>query len=63
MRRIIFFAEYDDGSRQHFEIPSTTLSRGDHVALRIAREWQREGDLKLGNIVRVYRDPAIAYLF
>jgi hypothetical protein len=63
VRRIIFFAEYDDGSTEHFEIPSTALARGDHVALMIARESQQEGRLKLGKIVRVYRDPAIAYLF
>ncbi len=63
MRKIIFVAEYDDGSTEHFEIPSTTLARGDQVALTIARERQEDGLLKLGKIVRVYRDPAIAYSF
>ena len=32
VRRIIFFAEYEDGSKEHFEIDSTKLGRGDVVA-------------------------------
>jgi hypothetical protein len=59
---IAFVAEYDDGSKDYFRVPRSALERGDHIARIIAGEWQRGGRLKLGNIVRVYRDPTISYL-
>ena len=68
MRKIVFIAEYEDGSKERFDIDRFTLGRGDHVARVVAGELQREPiwkerRLKPGNIVRVYRDPAISYLF
>jgi hypothetical protein len=62
MRKIVFIAEYEDGSKRHFEIDRTTLRGGDLVATMVARECQDDGRLPLGKIVRVYRDPAISYL-
>jgi hypothetical protein len=49
-----------------YDIYDTDLRTGDHVARIIAGERQREPigfpQLKAGNTVLVYRDPAIAYL-
>jgi hypothetical protein len=60
--RIVFIAEYDDGSKQQFQIDRWALKSGEHVAWLVAGERQRDGFLKAGEIIRVYRDPAIAYL-
>jgi hypothetical protein len=57
---IRFIAEYDDGSKEPFEIYDTDLRSGDHVAPIVAGERQREPigfpRLKDGKIARVYRD-------
>ena len=58
---IRFVAEYEDGSKEHFDIPLCEMQRGEHLARTIAREYQKRGRLKLGKIVKVYRDPAILY--
>jgi hypothetical protein len=60
--RVVFIAEYEDGSQESFTIDQWALRTGDHVASIVAGERQREGSLKAGKIGRVYRDPAIAYL-
>jgi hypothetical protein len=60
--RIVFIAEYDDGTKEQFQIDHWAASRGGHVAWLVAGERQRDGFLKAGEIIRVYRDPAIAYL-
>jgi hypothetical protein len=59
-----FIAEYDDGSKDVFAVPQSTLDQGppegwNGIARIVAGEWQRDGHLKPGNIVRVYRDPTI----
>jgi hypothetical protein len=61
---IRFLAVYDDGSKEPFDIDNRDLRRGDHVARVIARQRQRAEypRLKPGEIVKVYRDPAIGYL-
>ena len=63
---IRFIAEYDDGSKEPLDIDSYDLRTGDWVARIIAGERQLGPigfpQLKAGKIVRVYRDPAIAYL-
>ncbi len=51
-----FIAEYEDGSKEHFDIDKTTLLSGDHIAVIIALEQQKAGQLKPGKIVRVRRD-------
>ena len=60
MGNVRFIAEYDDGSKELFDIPRTDLRSGDHVARIIAGERQREPigfpRLKSGKIVRVYRE-------
>ena len=58
---IRFVAEYEDGSKERFDIPLGEMQRGEHLARTIAREYQKRGRLKLGKIVKVYRDPAILY--
>jgi hypothetical protein len=55
-----FVAEYEDGSKETFDVYRSDLRTGDHVARVIAGERQRESigfpRLKPGNIVRVYRE-------
>jgi hypothetical protein len=41
MKTVRFIAEYDDGSKEPFDIPRTDLRNGDHVAKIIAGERQR----------------------
>lgn len=45
---IRFIAEYDDGSKEPFDISDTDLRNGDHVARIIAGERQRESSAKSG---------------
>jgi hypothetical protein len=59
--RIIFIAEYADGSKEQFYVDPWALKNGDQAAFNLARDQQRIGLLKLGEIQKVYRDPAIAY--
>ena len=63
---IRFIAEYEDGSTEPFDVYRSDLRTGDHLARIIAGERQREPigfpSLKQGKIVRVYRDPKIAYV-
>ena len=57
---IKFVAEYEDGSKETFDVPRFDLRTGDHVVEIIAHERQREPigfpRLKPGKIVRVYRE-------
>jgi hypothetical protein len=49
--------EYDDGSTEMFAVPELPLSRDREsggIARIVAREWQNDGYLKPGRIVRVY---------
>jgi hypothetical protein len=73
MSFVRFIAEYEDGSKECFDIPRADLRTGDHVARIIAGERQRaqgtppswEGfayQLKPGKIRCVYRDPRISYM-
>jgi hypothetical protein len=55
--QVQFIAEYADGTKATFIIDCWTLQAGDHVLRSIARERQIDGSLKVGNIVKVYRDP------
>jgi hypothetical protein len=55
-------AEFDDGSRDVFAVPQSTIdqgSLGDSVAIIVAGQWQRDGYIKPGKIVRVWRDQTI----
>jgi hypothetical protein len=57
-----FIAEYDDGSRDVFAVAQSTLDQGpgpNGIARIVAGQWQRDGYLKAGKIVRVCRDPTI----
>lgn len=62
---IRFLAEYDNGSKEPFDVYNYDLRTGDWVARLIARERQWEPvcfpRLKAGKIVTVYRDPGVAY--
>jgi hypothetical protein len=66
MTDIRFLVEFADGTTEALDIPDCDLRTGDHYARAIAKERQREPiiypRLKAGKIVRVYRDPKIAYL-
>ena len=56
-----FIAEYEDGSKEHFDVDIGTLRSGDYIALMIAFEKQRAGQLKPGKIVRTRRDWQTSY--
>jgi hypothetical protein len=66
MTDIRFIVELEDGTVEPLDIPQHDLRSGDWVARIIARERQASligyPRLKPGKIVRVYRDPRIAYL-
>jgi hypothetical protein len=61
MAEVKFIAEYEDGSKEPFDIPQADLRRGELVTEIVARERQTGPigypRLKSGVIVRVYRDP------
>ena len=40
-----FIAEYEDGYKEHFDVDIGTLRSGDHIALMIAFEKQKAGQL------------------
>ena len=57
-----YVAVFDDGSRDAFAVSQCTLDQGprggwDNIARIVAYEWQCDGLLKPGNIVRVYLQP------
>ncbi len=57
-----YIAEFDDGSRDVFAVAQSKLDQGpnpDGIARIIAGQWQRDGYIKPGKIVRVWRDPII----
>jgi hypothetical protein len=66
MTDVRFIAEFDDDSREPFDVTRYDLRSGDWVARIIARERQQcplfRPRLKTGKIVRVYRDPKISYI-
>jgi hypothetical protein len=53
--RVMFVAEYEDGSSAEFSIDRGTLSLGDYVARIIARERQENGELPPGAIMALRR--------
>jgi hypothetical protein len=60
-----FIAEFEDGSRDVFAVAQSTLDQGPQegwngIARIVAYQWQCDGYIKPGNIVKVYRDPEIA---
>jgi hypothetical protein len=62
-KHVRFIAEYEDGSEEVFAVPQATLDQGPGalgIARIVAGEWQREGHLKPGAIVRVRRNRACA---
>jgi hypothetical protein len=65
-KHVRFIAEFDDGSKDVFAVAQSTLDqggpRGDYIARIVAGHWQRDGYIKPGKIVRVYRDPALLYV-
>ncbi len=63
-RHVRFVAVYEDGSEEVFAVPQATLDQGPGslgIARIVAGEWQRDGHLKPGTIVRVRR-PSIEEL-
>ena len=57
---LAFVAQYHDGSFGEFAVDALTLLRGNYRACDAARQRQKEGRLKLGEIVLVYRDRRLA---
>jgi hypothetical protein len=60
-----YIAVFDDGSKDVFAVAQATLDQGpgaDGIARIVAGQWQRDGYIKSGKIVRVYRHPEILYL-
>jgi hypothetical protein len=63
-KHVRFIAEYEDGSEEVFAVPQCTLDQGPgalSIARVVAGEWQRDGYLKQGTIVRVRR-PSVEEL-
>ena len=53
---IRFAAIYEDGKKAKFSIDTFTLRSGDRIAIVVAGERQRAGQLPSGRIVRVERE-------
>jgi hypothetical protein len=63
-KHVRFIAEYEDGSEEGFAVPQATLDQGPGalgIARIVAGEWQRAGNLKPGEIVKVRR-PSVEEL-
>jgi len=54
---IRFVVEYEDGRRAVLKIQGSELDHGDVVAVTIARERQRRGEIPEGKIRSIRRDP------
>ena len=54
-RAFTFVAEYQDGSKEYFQIHNAGLNGLEEEPLTIAWNWQEEGKLRPGKIKRVYR--------
>ncbi len=58
---LTFVARYRDGSLDRFAVDPFTVLRGNYIAGNDARKRQEEGNLKLGEIVLVYRDRRLLF--
>ena len=56
-RDVPFFVTLDDGSEHSITIDPFVLRNGDHIARIVAGEWQRDGKIPPGKIVKVRRAP------
>jgi len=59
---LTFVVRYRDGSLDRFAVDPFTVLRGNYIAGNDARKRQEEGNLKLGEIVLVYRDRRLLFL-
>jgi hypothetical protein len=60
---LTFVARYRDGSLDRFAVDPFTVLRGNYIAGNDARKRQEEGNLKLGEIVLVYRDAVYYFSY
>jgi hypothetical protein len=56
--KVRFIVEFEVGSSSSFIVDEYTLRTGDHVAVVVAGERQRKGELRAGKIKSVRRAPA-----
>ena len=52
---IAFVAEYEDKTRDFFQVDTFSLDGGDEAGLIVARQRQESGKLRPGKITRVHR--------